>query len=118
MVVKRLPAFIRFFLACLCGIGVVEKKPEIISYKKIKKSIALNHPVDPLTGEKFSIVESITVANYNLKLADAFGCIRLNNFINKIKAKCFNFILKKKDRGITKPESMKDVPDDDKEDSF
>ena len=55
LIVKRLPGPVRFLLGCLFGIGIVEKKAEVISYKKINKSICLNHPVDPLTGDKFSI---------------------------------------------------------------
>jgi hypothetical protein len=117
LVIKRLPAPIRSILA-IFNIGVVEKRPETISYKSLKKSISLNHPVDPLTGWKFSVSESVTVASYNLKLADAFGCIKLYNLLGRYKAKFVSVITNKKVKDITKPESMKDVPDDDADDSF
>ena len=117
LTVKRMPAPIRFVFN-LFGVGVPEVKVEKISYKKLRKAIALNHPVDPLTQQKFDVRSSITVSMYELKLADALGCIRCYNFCTKCKDKASGVLLRKKDKGLQKPESMKDVPDDDKNDSY
>ena len=42
------------------------KKFDIVppSYKKLLKSIERNHPVDPITKQKFSVRDRITVKNY------------------------------------------------------
>jgi hypothetical protein len=39
--------------------------------------IAKNHPVDPVTNDKFMVWERITVENYYTKLLDPCGCQRI-----------------------------------------
>ena len=115
--VKKLPVPVR---TCLnkCGIGNISVRTEIVSYAKLRKSICQNHPVDPQTGDKFSIIDSVTVDNYYLKLSDACGCMKCYEFLSNFKNRIKNFISKKKEKQIEKPHSMKDVPDGDKVDSY
>ena len=117
LAVKRLPEPIKAVFNVF-GVGITQVKPEKISYKKLKKAIALNHPVDPLTNQKFEFRDNVTVDMYNLKLADALGCIKCYNCLIRCKQRCSGILLRKKDKGLKKPESMKDVPDDDKNDSY
>jgi hypothetical protein len=48
--------------------------PDKLSYKKLRKLIEYNHPCDPNTKEKFSIMERINVKNYGAKLVDMCFC--------------------------------------------
>jgi hypothetical protein len=48
--------------------------PDKLSYKKLRKLIEYNHPCDPNTKEKFSIMERINVRNYGAKLVDMCFC--------------------------------------------
>lgn len=70
-------------------------EPEELSYKKLKKFIDSNHPVDPYLGVKFPVSESITVKSHTFKLFDAFGCIRFVEKFQKFKRIMFNKIFKK-----------------------
>ena len=117
MCIKKLPPPVRALLE-LCGIGKVIKKPERISYSKLRKVIASKHPVDPQTFEKFEVTDSVTVSDYGMKLTDACGCSKIYACFAKAQSKVKKFVQKKRDKGITKPESMKDVPDDQNKDSF
>ena len=75
-----------------------------------------NHPVCPHLGEKFKVTESITVKNQNLKLFDAFGCLRCIEKCSKVCRKGFKkFYNRKKRKRLEKPRSMKDLPDSDSE---
>lgn len=87
------------------------KDVDKLSYKKLKKFIATNHPVSPNTGEKFSIFDRITVKDFYLKLLDMFGCIRFYGSYRDFKKKCYKICLKNKKRKFVKPNSMKDMPD-------
>jgi hypothetical protein len=114
---KKLPLPLRYFLSCF-GIGLKKKRKQLISYHKLHKCIATKHPVDPLDGEKFSIYDSVTVSKYFLKLIDACGCLSCYKCFSEQSKKATKFIFKKKEKGIEKPSSMKDVPDDENNDSF
>jgi hypothetical protein len=62
------------------GIGVNPPDPNKkieLSYSKLRKFIALNHPVDPDTNTKFSIWDNIGVQYYGLKLFTCCGCLEL-----------------------------------------
>ena len=82
-----------------------------MSYKALKKHISQNHPVDPLTNEKFGISESATVYNYWLKLTDACFCMAIYNCFKKGKKKVMEWCFPREKKFIEKPESMQDVPD-------
>lgn len=71
-----------------------------------------------MTGEKFDFWESITVADYYLKLVDACGCLSCYKCFTSCSNKVGKLVSKKKDKGLIKPDSMKDVPDGDAADSF
>ena len=115
--VKGLPAPIRAALGC-CGIGVKKKKQQEISYQQLEKAIRTKHPADPLTGERFDVSESITVADYSLKLVDACGCQTCFKCCTACSRTVGKLVSKKKDKGLEKPASMQDVPDGDNADSF
>ena len=115
--VKGLPPPIRALLA-ICGIGVKKKKQQVISYHQLEKVIRTRHPVDPLSGERFDVWESITVADYNLKLIDACGCQTCFKCCSKYAKKAEKLVTRKKDKGLEKPASMQDVPDGEAADSF
>ena len=60
------------------GIGVNPIDPKNkneLTYSKLRKYIALNHPVDPDTSKKFSFNTDIGVQYYGLKLATCCGCL-------------------------------------------
>lgn len=69
--------------------------------------------MDPHLGDKFKYSDSVTVKNHNLKLFDAFGCLKHLEKISKIMRKYCNKCLKKKKKKFVKPSSMKDLPDTD-----
>jgi len=81
------------------------------SYKKLLKTIAEKHPVDPTSKLKFSIKDRITVKDYDSKLSDLFYFYYTKKYIKNCCKR-----LKKKIKGnhgiqFVKPESLKDVPD-------
>lgn len=63
-------------------------------------------------------MDSVTVDNYMLKLIDACGCLKCYEIVTGVSKRANKFIFKKKDKGLQKPASMKDVPDDENNDSF
>ena len=48
---------------------------ETLSYKQLHKTIVTLHPTDPETFESMSIMDSVSVNKYGLKLVDALGCL-------------------------------------------
>ena len=88
-------------------------EPEELSYKKLKKFIDFNHPVDPHLGVKFPVSDSITVKSHTFKLFDAFGCIRVLEKFSKMKDRFFNKLFKKPKKKLQTPSSMGDLPDSD-----
>lgn len=74
--------------------------------------------MDPLSGEKFDVWESLTVANYNIKLIDAFGCQKCFDACTVCLKKAEKLVTRKKDKGLEKPASMQDVPDGAAADSY
>lgn len=103
--VKGLPPPIRALLAC-CGIGVKKKKQQTISYHQLEKAIRTKHPADPLTGEKFDVWDSVTVADYSLKLVDACGCLACYKCCTTCSKKVGKMVSKKKNKGLEKPATM------------
>lgn len=109
----KLPPICMLILNCFCKLGKKMQLNDVdpLSYKKLRKFIAVNHPVDPNTGKKFSGFETITVKDYYFKLFDLCGCIRCYHRYKELKRKCFNNCFRTRKRKFTKPRSMKDVPD-------
>ena len=97
------------------GIGVNPPDPNKknkMSYSKVRKFIALNHPVDPDTSKKFGFFEEIGVQYYGLKLATCCGCLEIV-LCFKRSLKKFMKCLRKEREKIDRPESMQDVPSTD-----
>lgn len=85
------------------------------------------HPTDPDNNKKFNVLDSITVSNYNLKLADAFQCVKIYKILKLLWWGIKKFFIKKVDdkKKVERPKTMADVPDsassdasDDKNDTF
>ena len=58
---------------------------EPLSYKKLKRMITENHPVDPDTKSKLSLTERITVKDYFPKIMDACCVYRMRIIFKKFK---------------------------------
>ena len=56
--------------------GKEEEFIQELSHKALVKFISANHPVHPLTKERFQMTDRVTVSSYHLKLCDACGCQR------------------------------------------
>lgn len=89
--IRKLPPPVRAGLE-FCGIGKVHKRPEVISYAKLRKAISQKHPVDPQTMEKFNVQDSVTVADYGLKLTDACGCSKIWACISRVQGRVKEFV--------------------------
>lgn len=83
--IKRLncPPLCEVIMGYCCNLGYQGKDVEQLSYKKLMKSIATNHPVDPYLGDKFDVRDQITVKDHVFKLFDPCGCIKCVNFCKK-----------------------------------
>lgn len=97
------------------GIGVNPPDPNKLnqlSYSKLRKFIALNHPVDPDSSKKFSMSDEIGVHYYGLKLATCCGCLQ-GVLCFKKTLKKFAKCLRKEKGKVDRPDSMLDVPSTD-----
>ena len=110
----KVPMKVITFLNAI-GIGVNPPDPNKINqmnYSKVRKFIALNHPVDPDTFKKFNIGDEIGVHYYGLKLATCCGCLQVVLCLKRTIKKFLKCLRKKKDP-VARPDSMLDVPSTD-----
>jgi hypothetical protein len=93
------------------------EKEERLSYAALMEFIAQNHPTNPITKEKFSLLERLTVKDFGYKIFDCLGCYQIKEFCQS----CCRSIRKIELRGtnprVKKPEILDDVPETDSEES-
>ena len=83
---------------------------EPISYKKLMKLISTLHPVDPMTKQRFSFKDRITIKDYRAKLSDACFCYAIGQKIIQFKRWLAHKLKGPKLKKFEKPESMQDLP--------
>ena len=86
-----------------------EEENQQLSYKGLVKFISLHHPVNPISKEKFSVFQRITVRDYGFKMTDACGFYTIGMV-------CINCVkryskLQRFEEKRVKPSSMNDLPD-------
>ena len=87
-----------------------------LSYKQLIKFIAQNHPVNPVTKEKFSTKQRITVKDYGYRFMDACGFFTVFLCCQKFCKKYWKLQRGQEEKRI-KPEGIKDLPDSGSESS-
>ena len=81
-----------------------------LSYKGLIKFISLNHPVHPMTKEKFSTDMRVTVKDYGYKFMDACGFYTLAVCCKNFCKSYWKLQRSDEDRR-EKPDALKDLPD-------
>lgn len=81
-----------------------------LSYKQLIKFISATHPVNPVTKEKFSTDDRVTVKDYGYRFIDACGFFTL---FMCCKACCKKYwkLQRVPEEKRVKPEGIKDLPD-------
>lgn len=82
-----------------------------MSWKSLVRFIAVNHPVHPITKEKFSLGDRTTVNGYTIKLLDPCKCHVVVGACKKFAKKYYKASRGDIDeRKMVRPESLKDLP--------
>lgn len=72
--------------------------------------IAFNHPVNPISKQRFSLMNRLTVKDFGWKLIDCIFCFQIKEFCKKV----FKSIRKIELRGtksrVDKPDILADIP--------
>jgi hypothetical protein len=77
----------------------------------------VNHPVNPISKQKFSLLERLTVKDFGYKLIDCLFCYQIKEACKSCCKYCRKIELRGTSPRVKKPKILNDLPETDSEES-